>query len=370
MRAVAVFPKTREIKLIDYQEPFVHSASEVKVQILEVGICGTDREIASFKYGTPPENSDFLVLGHESLGKVIETGKDVKKFKPGDYVVTSVRRPCLESDCKACRAGRPDFCLTGNFRERGIKELHGYMTDRIVDDEKYMTPVPRGLEKIAVLIEPLTIAEKSIREVWKIQERLPWMSPEARKNQSMQGFKAVVLGAGPVGLLGAMLLSLQGFRTFVYSIEEAGSRQAKIVESLGAAYLSVQDVPHSQLVEKTGNIDIIYEATGAAKLCFEVLPYLGTNGVFVFTGIPGRKSQVEVDESAIMKALVLKNQVIFGSVNAGPDAFQSAVGDLGRFHERWPGAVESLITARCPIEKALPLLQSKAGGIKHVVSLG
>src|SRR5271169_3473488 len=110
MKAIAVFPGTREIKLIDHPEPAIESPTQVKLRILEVGVCGTDKEICQFDYGTPPPGSEYLVLGHESLGEVVEVGAQVSGFKPGDLVVTMVRRPCDHPDCMACRAGRADFC--------------------------------------------------------------------------------------------------------------------------------------------------------------------------------------------------------------------------------------------------------------------
>jgi threonine dehydrogenase-like Zn-dependent dehydrogenase len=148
MKAGAVFPGKRKIEVVTLDEPKISSASQVKPRMLEVGVCGTDREIASVDYGTPPEGFEFLVLGHESLGEVVETGSAVSRFRPGDLVVPMVRRPCSHPDCVACRAGRQDFCYTGDFRERGIKRQHGFMTHFVMDEERYMNAVaprtPRG----------------------------------------------------------------------------------------------------------------------------------------------------------------------------------------------------------------------------------
>src|SRR3989442_958956 len=160
MKAIAVFPGKREIRLVDHPEPKISKPSDVKLRILEVGICGTDKEICAFEYGTPPDGSDYLVIGHESLGEVVEVGSRVSRVKIGDLVVPMVRRPCPHDTCLACRSGRQDFCYTGDFTERGIKMQHGFMTEFIVDDEHYMNVVPRELRDVAVLVEPLTIAEK------------------------------------------------------------------------------------------------------------------------------------------------------------------------------------------------------------------
>ena len=173
MKAVAVFPNTREVKFIEHEAPHITEPDHVKVRVLEVGICGTDKEICSFEYGTPPEGSDYLVIGHEALGEVIEVGPAVNKVKVGDLVVPTVRRPCSHPECNPCRAGYPDFCTTGDYTERGIKGVHGFMTEEVVDHERYLHVVPPELRDVAVLTEPLTIAEKAGNQVRHILDRLP-----------------------------------------------------------------------------------------------------------------------------------------------------------------------------------------------------
>src|SRR5437588_6852786 len=177
MKAVAVFPAKREVRVVDHAEPSIESPTQAKLRILDVGICGTDKEIASFQYGTPPDGSEYLIIGHESLGEVVEVGARATKVKQGDLVVASVRRPCGHAECVACRHGRQDFCYTGDFSERGIKSRHGYMTELVVEEEQYLNVVSRELRDVAVLVEPLTIAEKSLTQLWQIQQRLPWGCP-------------------------------------------------------------------------------------------------------------------------------------------------------------------------------------------------
>src|SRR5437868_6452273 len=153
MKAVAVFPEQKSVKVVsDHPEPKLERATDVMLQMLEVGVCGTDREIARFDYGTPPSGSPYLVLGHESLGRVVEVGSGVARIKQGDLVVTMVRRPCGHPDCPACAIGRPDFCLTGDFTERGISGRHGFMTERVVDDESYMIVLSPTLDQVGVLL--------------------------------------------------------------------------------------------------------------------------------------------------------------------------------------------------------------------------
>src|ERR1700686_2230390 len=182
MKAVAVFPARREVQLIDQPEPGIQSPTQVKVRVLDVGVCGTDREITSFLYGTPPDGSDYLIIGHESLSQVVGIGEKVTTARTGDLVVLTVRRPCPHPSCIACRSGRQDFCYTGDFTERVIKQRHGYMTEFVIEEESYLTVVPRELRDVAVLVEPLTIAEKSLTQLWQIQARLPWACPPDKGN--------------------------------------------------------------------------------------------------------------------------------------------------------------------------------------------
>ncbi len=367
MRAVAVFPNDKSIKVIDnHPEPALERDTDVLLKMLDVGVCGTDREIARFDYGTPPAGSGYLVIGHESLARVERVGSQVTHVKPGDLVVTMVRRPCKNPSCRACPKGRQDFCFTGEFTERGIKEQHGFMTDKVVDDQRYMHVVPAHLRDVGILVEPLTIAEKGLLQIWDVQERLPW-SVAGTAEQDGIGQKAVVLGGGPVGLLGALALIVRGFDTYVYSLEPADSEKGKWTEAVGGKYICAATTPIADLSEKVGEIDLFYEATGASKLSFQAIEELGANGVFCFTGVPGRKGPIEVDGDLLMRNLVLKNQLVFGTVNAGHEAFAEAVDDLAKFHARWPEQLKALITGRFAPENALELLTGPLSGIKRVV---
>src|ERR1700733_2583683 len=257
MKAVAVFPADRRFSLLDHPEPAVSSPTEVKLRMLDVGICGTDKEIVSFEYGTPPEGSPYLIIGHESLGEVVQVGPDVTRVKIGDLAVPTVRRPCPDPSCIACRAGRQDFCYTGKFTERGINQRHGYMTEFVVEQERYLNQVPRAQRDVAVLVEPLTIAEKGIAQLKLIQQRLPWHEKSAR---------ALVLGGGPVGLLGAMKLVLEGCGTTVYSRTPAASDLEKLVTSFGAKFAHAETTSIADLAGQMGSIDVVYEAVGASSL--------------------------------------------------------------------------------------------------------
>ena len=369
MKAIAVTPGKRQIGIIDHPEPRIESPADVKLRMIEAGVCGTDKEICRFDYGTPPAGSPYLVIGHESLGQVVETGPKVTRVAAGDLVVPMVRRPCPHDYCIACRSDRQDFCFTGDFTERGIKGQHGFMTQWVVDDEKYMNLVPKDLREVAVLVEPLTIAEKALSQVWQVQQRLPWGCPGTPGQAQSQLHRAVVLGAGPVGLLGALALVNFGFETHVYALEKTPNPRATLLESIGAEYFSAAAESLETVARRIGNIDLVYEATGASRLSFEMIKYLGTNAIFVFTGVPGRKAPVEVDTDLVMRDLVLKNQVVFGTVNAGRDSFEAAIRDIGVFNKRWPNALKSLSSERFPMEAHADLLGGRSSGIKNVIKL-
>ncbi|WP_336242644.1 glucose 1-dehydrogenase [Corallococcus exercitus] len=335
------------------------TGSQVLLKILEVGLCGTDREIGTFQYGTPPPGSDHLVLGHEALAEVTATGPDVTLVRKGDLVVPTVRRPCPHARCHPCHAERQDFCITGDFREQGIKETHGFLQEWVVEEEEHLVLVPRLLSDVAVLTEPLTVAAKAAEQAQAVQGRLPWESARVR---------ALALGAGPVGLLGAMSMVVNHFDTFVYSLEPATSERADLVRSFGATYVSGQDVPLAELGKRVGTFDIIYEAVGVSKVAFAALEALGPNGLFIFTGIPAHGGSNPVDTDTLMRNVVLKNQLILGTVNAGRSSYELALRELEQGMFLFPESVRALITHRVPIQEA-PSLITGQGGIKQVVQL-
>src|SRR5215475_9800151 len=349
MKAVAVFPGSREVKVIEQEDPRISQPDQVMLRMLDIGICGTDKEICTFEYGTPPPGDDYLIIGHESVAEVVAAGSAVERFQVGDLVVPSVRRPCFHPGCLACRAGHQDYCYTGDFTERGIKEAHGYMAEYAVDQERHISLVPPDLREIAVLAEPLTIAEKALSQIsWMMQQRPPWLDPQTPGGERGQGLSALVLGIGPVGLLGAIDLAA----------------------AIGATYVSSQAVTFADLAERIGNIDLVYEAVGHSHFALEALQVLGTNGIFVLTGVPGMQAFIEADPARLMRDMVLKNQVVLGTVNAGADAFASALRNLDAFRLRWPAVVATLIAGRYPPEQAPDLILGRPAGIKTVIAFG
>jgi threonine dehydrogenase-like Zn-dependent dehydrogenase len=359
MRAMAVFLDRRELRVVDVPPPTLKRERDVLVRVREVGICGTDREISAFHFGQPAAGRDALVLGHEALGEVLDTGPSVRTLKRGDLVALTVRRPCDDDSCQACRAGRQDFCVTGRFRERGIKEADGFMTELVVEDERYLVRVPHGLAEVGVLIEPLTIAAKASVELQTVVKRFPW---------EPVGQRALVLGAGPIGLLGAMMSVSRNVETIVYSREPADGPRAELLRSFGAAYISAEEMPLEKLPVHGGPFDIILEAVGNARVAFGALDSLTPNGVCILSGVPGGKAPIEIDLNGIMRNIVLKNQMIFGTVNASRSTFEESVRLLEQFMTLFPDAVRSLITERVSLDDAPELLRH-ASGIKQVVAI-
>jgi threonine dehydrogenase-like Zn-dependent dehydrogenase len=214
------------------------------------------------------------------------------------------------------------------------------------------------LRGVAVLTEPLTIAEKGLREVAHIQSRLPWkVSPG----------KALVLGAGPVAQLGTMALLRAGYDVTVYSRSPKPNEKAAAAEAVGAPYISSKEVTVEALKKQLGGVDVIYEATGASKVAFDSLQVLEENGVLIFTGVPGREEPLELQGDQVLGQLVLGNRVMFGTVNASDGDFRAALEDLARFRAKWPGRLEALITQRHPPSAFARVVEAK-GGIKHVIS--
>lgn len=359
MQALAVLPEDRKLELIDVPRPRLQAPTEVLLRVREVGLCGTDREISSFEYGLPPAGSRHLVLGHESLAEVVEVGSAVRSLKPGDLAVALVRRPCPHADCLPCRADRADFCHTGDYTERGIKEAHGFLTEYAVDDERFLVRVPKRLADVAVLIEPLTVIAKGFGQARAIFERLPYEGGPRR---------ALILGAGPVGLLGAMASAADGLETVVYSREPESSERAVLVRSFGASYTSANTQPLESLSAHTGEFKMVLEAVGVASVMMAAPRVLQANGVAILTGVPPEGATVEVDVGRLLRDLVLKNQVVFGTVNAARKDFVSAIEQLERFMTLFPEAVRKLITQRVPLAQAAETLLH-AGGIKNVVQI-
>lgn len=331
------------------------------LRTLAVGLCGTDREIAAFTYGSAPAGTDRLVLGHEALAEVVQTGEGMVRLRPGDLVVPTVRRPCTRIECPACRVGHQDFCATGEFTERGICGAGGFMTEHLVEEEeRYLVPVPPAVGELGVLVEPLSVVAKAFAQLDAALTRLPWEDDGAR---------GLVLGAGPIGVLTAMGLVANGARTVVYSREPTDGDRALFVRSIGADYVSSESTDVPGLVRRHGRFDVIIEAVGVPEFAFKTLPALAANGAFILTGIPAPRPAIDFDACGLMRDFVLQNQLMFGTVNAGRKSYEAAVRMLEQFLILFPDAARRVIARRISLDEAPALLRAAGDGAKTVIHI-
>jgi len=338
MKAIAVYPgRPDSIHLAELAEPDVMDVpggKGVLARVLVVGVDATDREINSGEYGEAPAGSAVLVLGHESFGQVEAVGPAVTDLRPGDYVVYMVRRP---GEGFYDSIGYQDMTTSDTYLERGISLRHGYLTEKVVDHEDYAIKVPPVLRHVGVLLEPTSVAEKAIRQAYEIQRRLGVWRPR----------RAVVLGAGPLGLIATMALRVRGLDVVTWALPQRPNRNAELVEALGARYVSAKEQSIEALAAEFGNIDLIIEATGYSPLVFEAMEFLGRNGVLVLTGIAGGDREADmVHADHILQSCVLGNKVVVGSVNAARTDFERGVSDLVMAESLWPGWLSRLLTHR------------------------
>ena len=336
MKAIAVTPgKPNSIHLQEVPKPSVDQVADgrgVLVRVLRVGVDGTDKEINAAEYGAAPEGDDYLIIGHENFGVVEEVGPNVPDtIVPGTYVVASVRRP---GSSIYGRIGLQDFTTDDVYYERGINLLHGYLTERYVEDASFVFPLPRTLQEVGVLLEPTTVAEKGINHAFEIQRRLKVWEPR----------RACILGSGTIGLLMALAARLRGLELTVFSLPQRPNRNADLVAQLGGRYVSSQDLTMGQASEEHGPFDLIMDATGFSPIIWEAAEVLGKNGVLVLSSITGGDRTAEVNSDRINQSFVLGNKVMVGTVNASPADFRSGVDDLIKAEALFPGWLAQLLT--------------------------
>jgi threonine dehydrogenase-like Zn-dependent dehydrogenase len=350
--------------MVERPEPPITKQDEVKVRMIRVGICGTDREEVSGGRAQSPDGQTELVIGHEMFGQVVEVGSAVTRVKASDYAVFTVRRGCGE--CACCLMNRADMCQTGKYRERGIHGLDGYQTEYAVDQEQYVVRVPNELEPVGVLMEPLSVVEKAIDEALRVQIL---RCPDAATTPDwFQGRRCLVAGLGPVGLLAAMVLRLRGGEVYGLDVVDANSARPKWLDGIGGRYIDGREVPADLVEKKIGAMDLILDASGIAELEFNLLDALALNGVYVLTGIPGGDRPLQIPGAELVRQLVLDNQVMLGSVNAARGHFQMAADDLAQAHLRWGGLIGGLITNRYPFDQFAGLMeQHQPDAIKQVI---
>ncbi len=305
MRAVGLDYANRRLCHRAVPDPPSIGDGEVLLRVREVGVCGTDRFLASWEFGSPPQSSDFLILGHEALCEVAETGPGVTALGRGDLVVPIVRRPC-RPPCPSCARGRRDLCLSGRYTERGIVGADGYFAEYAVDRVEDLVRIPAELAPVAVLVEPLSVVEKAVETALRLHEGAPR--------------SALVLGAGTIGMLAALTLRERSLEVTVCSLEPEDHPRAQWLRESGFEYTPVPP-------RRTA--DIVLEAAGPASAAFAAVRALAPLGV---CGILGTASDAAGEFP--FRGLLLGNQRLFGSVNASPDSFRRAAEDLRRFDRR------------------------------------
>ena len=346
MRALTVRPGTaNSLELQDIPEP-PESEGSVLVDGLAIGLCGTDSEIVAAQYGEAPPGADFLVLGHENLGRV-RSAPEGSGFAPGDHVVGFVRRPD-PVPCEACAAGEWDMCRNGRYVEHGIQGLHGFGREQWRAAPDAIVKLDPSIGDLGVLLEPTTIVAKAWEQVERIGPRAFW-APKV----------VAITGAGPVGLLAALLSVQHGYETHVYDRVTDGPKP-QLVADLGATYHS-DSMPASGLAP-----DIVIECTGVSSVILDVLGQSATDGIVCLTGVSDMGHTQPVDIGAINRNAVLHNGVIFGTVNANRRHYEQGIAALAAADKAW---LARLITRRVPLASFADGFAKQPTDVKVVLDL-
>jgi len=347
LRAITVTPgKGGSARLEEVPEPSP-SDGAVLVHTLALGVCGTDREIVSGCYGTAPHGEARLILGHESFGRVVAAPPD-SGLAPGDLVVGIVRRPD-PVPCAACAAGEWDMCRNGRYTERGIKARHGYGSERFRVEPDFVVKIDPALKDLGVLLEPASILAKAWEQTGRIGHRSRSWRPQT----------LLVTGAGPIGLLAAMMGVERGLDVHVCDRHEGGTKPA-LVGELGGTY---HPEPVADLIAHLAP-DVIMECTAAPALIRDILGRTAPTGIVCLTGVSHSGHVLDVDVSRINRTLVLDNQVVFGTVNANRRHYELAADALAHADRKW---LAGLITRRVPLEHWSEALEHSPDDVKVVV---
>jgi len=345
MRAITVSPGIpHSARLEEVPEP-PESDGSVLVRTLALGVCGTDREILNGTYGFAPPGQQRLVLGHESLG-VVEAAPEDCGLAPGDLVVGVVRRPDPEP-CIACAVGEWDMCRNGHYTERGIKERHGYGAERFRIEPEFAIKIDPTLGMLGVLLEPASILAKAWDHTERIGHRARVWKPRV----------LLVTGAGPIGLLAALMGMQRGLDVHVLDHNKGGSKEA-IVGDLGGTYHS-----DPTTLERFAP-DILMECTGAPAVIAACLRSTAAAGIVCLTGVTQPGKMFEFDIGDFNRTTVLDNNVVFGTVNANRGHYEMAADALARADKRWLGR---LITRAAPLERWREALEHRKGDIKVIL---
>ena len=344
MRAITVAPgRADSARLDDIAEPPA-TDGPVLVETMAIGVCGTDVDIVSGKYGTAPTGSDRLVIGHESLGRVLEAPPD-SGLVPGDLVVGIVRRPD-PVPCPNCAIGEWDMCRNGRYTERGIKGRNGYGSERYRIRPEFAVKVDASLHQVGVLLEPTSVVAKAWEHVERIGNRARW-----------QPSKVVVTGAGPIGLLAAMLGVQRDLDVHVFDQVTEGPKPA-LVRDLGARYRS------GPIDTVVASADVVIECTGVSSVVLGVLGATAPDGIVCLTGVSSGGRSLPIDTGAVNRDIVLDNDVVFGSVNANRRHYEKAAAALAGADRGW---LERLITRRVSLDKWADALVRTRDDVKPII---
>jgi threonine dehydrogenase-like Zn-dependent dehydrogenase len=342
VRAITLVPgRGGSAELSELVEP--PGQGSVLVEAIALGVCGTDRDIVRGEYGSPPPGRERLVLGHESLGRVLDAPEDGTLAR-GDLVVGIVRRPD-PVPCRCCAAGEWDMCRNGRYTERGIKELDGYGAERWRIEPAFAVKLAPALTRVGVLLEPTSVVAKAWEHIERIAARA-----------CVPARTALVTGAGPVGLLAALLGVQRGYDIHVHDHNRSGPKP-DAVRSLGATY-------HATRPDASFRPDVIVECTGVDELVIDAIARSSVGGTVCLTGISTGGRTTEVDAGALNLRMVLENDVVFGTVNANRHHFEVAAAALAAADQAW---LERLITRRVPLDRWPEALEREPGDIKVAV---
>jgi glucose 1-dehydrogenase len=347
MQAITVIPlQAGSARLDEVAEPSSEEGA-LLVQTLAVGVCGTDLEISQGEYGWAPPGRDRLVLGHESLGRVLEAPAG-SGLAAGDLVVAIVRQPDPEP-CVSCAAGEWDMCRNGRYTEHGIKQLDGFMRERYRIDPDHVVRLDPALERTGVLLEPTSVVAKAWDHIERITARGVW-SPEV----------VLVTGAGPIGLLAALLGVQRGLEVHVLDRVTTGPKPG-LVADLGATYHT------GTLSDALAHADVIVECTGVGELVLDAIDKTAPDGIVCLTGVSPAGRRLTIDAGALNRELVLENEVVFGTVNANRRHYQAAAAALANADQGW---LDRFITRRVPLDRWSDALQRRPDDVKAIIDLG
>jgi threonine dehydrogenase-like Zn-dependent dehydrogenase len=346
MRAITVVPGAAgSVALADMPEP-PEQDGPVLVRTHAIGVCGTDLEIINGEYGWAPPGEERLIIGHESVGEVVEAARGTG-FAAGDLVVGIVRRRD-PVPCPSCAAGDWDMCTNGRYTERGIKARHGYASERFRIHPEYLVAVDPALGIHGVLLEPATVVAKAWDHIEKIGHRAAW-APR----------KALITGAGPIGMLAALLSTQRGFDTYVVDLVTEG-RKPEMVRRLGATYFHV-----GELSAAAAEADILIECTGHVQMLLDVTPQYARQRIMCLTGVSAAGAESVVDPGLLNRNMVLQNSVLFGSVNANRRHYELAAQALAKADPDW---LSGLITRQVPLSRWAEAYDRRLDDIKTVLS--